>query len=196
MRHGNYQKYLNPNPLQRALIRHFLDVTAYLVASTGARTAVDAGCAEGFVSARLGETLPQLQVVGIDLDRAALGRGRHLHPGLPTCVGNILYLPFPDRSADVVLCTEVLEHLDDPGQALRELARVSRAYLLLSVPWEPWFRLANLARWKNLLRLGDDPEHVHHWTAGTFRHFLSSHVQVLVHRVAFPWQVVLAKVWG
>jgi SAM-dependent methyltransferase len=40
-------------------------------------------------------------------------------------VGPIEALPLPDDSFDVVLCTQVLEHADDPVQAVRELYRVT-----------------------------------------------------------------------
>lgn len=38
-----------------------------------------------------------------------------------------LQLPLLDKSVDTVLCTEVLEHLDDPEKAIAEIARVLRA---------------------------------------------------------------------
>jgi len=46
-------------------------------------------------------------------------------------------LPFPDRSFDIVLCTEVLEHTRKPFQVMDEIARVLKpgGYLLLSVPF-------------------------------------------------------------
>lgn len=45
-------------------------------------------------------------------------------------------LPFPDGCFDMVTCTEVLEHLDDErlAHALREIARLARSYVLISVP--------------------------------------------------------------
>lgn len=50
--------------------------------------------------------------------------------------GSVLALPFADRSFDAILCSEVLEHTQDPVWALREMARVVRAggRLLLTVP--------------------------------------------------------------
>lgn len=39
--------------------------------------------------------------------------------------GSVEALPVKDRSFDVVLCNQVLEHCDDPGQAVRELMRVT-----------------------------------------------------------------------
>lgn len=41
-------------------------------------------------------------------------------------LGPIEALPVPDASFDVVLCSQVLEHCDDPAQAVRELRRVTR----------------------------------------------------------------------
>ncbi len=191
MTHGNYQKYTNPNPVQQRLIRGFLRAVADLVERTGAREIVDVGCAEGFVSAYVRRVLPGVHTLGVDLDVAALRRGRRLHPDVPTLVGDALRLPLADASADLVLCTEVLEHIPTPEDALAELTRVSRRYLLLSVPWEPWFRVANVLRLKNLDRWGDDPEHVNHWTGRGFRRLVAAYGLPVVHRIAFPWQIVL-----
>ena len=41
-------------------------------------------------------------------------------------LGPVEALPVDDASYDVVLCTQVLEHCDDPAQAVRELRRVTR----------------------------------------------------------------------
>jgi SAM-dependent methyltransferase len=41
-------------------------------------------------------------------------------------LGPVEALPVEDASFDVVLCTQVLEHCDDPAQAIRELHRVTR----------------------------------------------------------------------
>jgi len=54
----------------------------------------------------------------------------------PTVVGSAESLPFPDESFDVVLSTQVLEHLPDPELALKEAVRVLRkgGRLILTVP--------------------------------------------------------------
>jgi ubiquinone/menaquinone biosynthesis C-methylase UbiE len=46
----------------------------------------------------------------------------------------IYALPFPDRMFDMVVCREVLEHLDDPLSALKELIRVAKRIVIVEVP--------------------------------------------------------------
>lgn len=53
--------------------------------------------------------------------------------------GSVLALPFPDRSVDAVVCSDVLEHLA-PGrrpEALSEMVRVAQRHLILGVPCGP-----------------------------------------------------------
>jgi SAM-dependent methyltransferase len=52
-------------------------------------------------------------------------------------VSDITEIPAPDGSFDAVLCTEVLEHLPQPIEALRELARLLRrgGHLILTAPF-------------------------------------------------------------
>ena len=54
----------------------------------------------------------------------------------PDIVGNVLKIPFQDNSFDVILCAEVLEHLpfEEFDKALEELERVSKKYVVLSLP--------------------------------------------------------------
>ena len=52
-------------------------------------------------------------------------RGLDAHPGPQVDdLGTVAALPYDDASFDVVLCTQVLEHVEDPLGAVREIARV------------------------------------------------------------------------
>jgi len=191
---GNWQKYQSRNPLQRLLLRNFLNTVMALTRSLQTSTVLDAGCAEGFVSQRLLEERSDTLIVGIDVDMEALARGRELHPAVMFKPGDVNALPFADRSFDLVICNEVLEHLAHPELALSELQRVTRHYCLISVPHEPLFRLSNLLRGKNLSRLGDDEDHWQHWGALAFRRLASRYFHPLASRYPFPWQVFLGAV--
>ncbi|HMJ77504.1 MAG TPA: hypothetical protein VK507_16105 [Iamia sp.] len=83
--------------------------------------------------------------------------------------------------------------MPDPAAALAELARVARHHLVLSVPREPIWRVANLARGKYIGALGNTPGHVNHWSSGAFTRLVASRLTVAqVHR-PFPWTVVSAR---
>lgn len=196
-RHGNLQKYQNPNPIQRCLIRRFLTQAGNLVADLAFTTVLDAGCAEGFVSRHLATTMGlRFASVGVDIDDMALRRGVQVFPEMQRAVGSVLSLPFPDEHFDLVLCTEVLEHLAHPDVALRELRRVTGRYCLLSVPHEPWFRTLNFLRAKHVRSWGNDPEHLQNWTGRQFTAFVSRGFEVVVSKSAFPWWIVLGRKRG
>ena len=54
----------------------------------------------------------------------------------PDFIANVIKMPLKDNSFDVILCAEILEHLpfDSFEKALLELKRVSRKYIVLSLP--------------------------------------------------------------
>lgn len=192
--HGNLQKYENPNPAQQWLLGRFLQQVVDLTGSLEVQMILDAGCAEGFVSRHLQQQWGfRARFWGIDLDTDALVRGQALTHWMQRGCASILALPFADAQFDLVLCTEVLEHLPDPILALRELRRVTRAYVLLSVPHEPWFRLLNALRGKHLHAWGNDPEHVQNWTGQQFVDFAMREFVVVKRIAAFPWTLLLCR---
>lgn len=189
----NLQKHTNPNPLQRWLIGRFHQTAASLLAQTNAATLLDAGCGEGFA---MHDVLDgsRAWVVGLDSSIDALQVARQLNAAHRFVTGNVVQLPFPDHSLDLVVCMEVLEHLEQPAQGLAELCRVSREWLLLSVPNEPLFRGANFLRGKNVRAWGNDPGHVNHWSSRAFLQFVATQCQVITWRQSFPWTLALCRV--
>jgi SAM-dependent methyltransferase len=194
--YGNWQKYQNPNPIQRALLARFLRRLAGVFGPLRPATVLDVGCGEGFVAAALQAqaTGAPTRFVGLDRDVDALQRAGDVAPALLRCQADAGALPFADDAFELGVCTEVLEHLSDPTRALVELLRVCRTGALLSVPHEPGFRLANFVRGKHVRRWGNDPEHVNHWSAQGFRRFLEPHGRVISLASSFPW--LLAYVRG
>ena len=193
--YGNWQKYQSKNPIQRSLLNRFLDEVRSLVEPLPGRSILDAGCGEAFVLRTLLQARPDLEMaVGIDFDSEALCRGHDLSPHIPLMQADILRLPYPTDSFDIVVCTEVLEHFKNPDAALSELCRVSRKYCLLSVPHEPFFRLSNMLRGKSISRLGNDIDHYQNWSQAGFVEFLEGHLDLQTVKRSFPWQLALGQV--
>jgi SAM-dependent methyltransferase len=95
---------------------------------------LDAGCAEGHFCSWIAQRSRASNVVGVDWSEPRLVRARRRHPGIRFVSGELPRLPFDDGAFDVVTCIEVLEHLVDPAASLRELARVARRSVVVTVP--------------------------------------------------------------
>lgn len=193
-RSDNEGKYRSRNPVVRYLVGRFLSRVSELAAAERPRRVLEVGCGEGIVLAALAARLPGTRFDGLELDEPTLAQARARCPGARLVRGDACELPFEDRSFDLVVCLEVLEHLPEPVRALRELRRVTRAGCLLSVPHEPFFRLGNLLRGKNVTRLGDPTDHLQHWGAGEFAAFCGRELAVRIRTTAFPWLIVYGSV--
>ena len=99
-------------------------------------TVLDIGARDGFISKLLADRVRS--VTALDLSRPKIDDIRIL------CVkGDVTDLDFNDGSFNLVMCTEVLEHLPGAmlGNACDELSRVSNRYLLIGVPFMQDLRL-------------------------------------------------------
>lgn len=100
---------------------------------------LEVGCGAGLVCLKIAP-LARL-VVGIDVSPAALNFANRVkaHQGCANVIfqqASAERLAFRDQVFDVVLCSEVLEHLPHPEQALREMRRVTKpsGQVILSTP--------------------------------------------------------------
>jgi len=193
-KHGNRQKHLTPNPVQRYLLDKFHHKIIRLIQQTQANHMLDAGCGEGFGLTHFQQQLPHLSITGGDYSLPAMQWGQdNLTFQAPLVNFDIHRLPFADNSFPLVICLEVLEHLPDSTIGLAELARVSSGYVLCSVPHEPWFRGSNFLRGKHLAAFGNDPEHLHNYTGRAFRRMAGRVINIIRHGYSFPWQIILGQ---
>ncbi len=189
----NFRKHTTKSFIQRFLMDHFFQKLLSVVREINPKQLLDVGAGEGFTLAKLQRAGVTAHVEGIEYLPLAIELGKKANPNIKLVQGTIYDLPYKANSFDLVLCTEVLEHLEDPKKALAELVRVSKKYVLLSVPHEPWFMLGNFFRGKNLSRWGNDIEHINHWTGGQFKQFVSIHLKVVAIYHPLPWTLILAE---
>ncbi len=99
----------------------------------------EVGCGAGFMSALLAGLPGRPRVVGGDRSAAAVRIARAAagaHPNLRLCRVDARDLPYRDGSMDLVVCLDVVEHLDAPEAFFAEARRVLRpgGGLLFSTP--------------------------------------------------------------
>ena len=191
---GNaYDRYHARNPVARYLMDQFLETVARLVRPLEIASVLDVGCGEGHLLAHLHVVKPEVRCTGIDISERIVEEARATYPALHFEVGNVYGLDLPDRSHDLVVAADLLQQLHDPQRALRELTRVSRRYVLLTVPREPLWRLMNMARLAYLDEWGSPPGHVQHYRRGDFLNMVRGHLRLIEVALPLPWVVVLGR---
>ena len=194
---GNvYDKYATRNPIERRLVAGFIAAFDELVERSSAREAHEVGCGEGELALRLAQR--GLRVRGSDAFERVVGEARrraaaaNLEASFATRA--VQELNRDRDAAELVVCCEVLEHLEDPEAALEALAALARPWLLVSVPREPLWRALNLARLSYVGALGNTPGHLNHWSRRGFLRWLRGHAEVVEARSPLPWTMALCRV--
>src|SRR3546814_398773 len=108
-------------------------------------------------------------------------------------VGSIYNLHPARDSADLIVCCEVLEHLEHPEAGLQALQGIVEKYLIISVPREPIWCALNIMRGKYLRSFGNTPGHIQHWSQKGFVRLISKYFDIVEIKKPFPWTMLLCR---
>lgn len=91
-------------------------------------------------------------------------------------------IPFPDASFDALLCTEVLEHVAEPGEIIREMHRVLKpgAHGYITIPWSARFHY--------------QPHDYHRYTPSMLKFLFSSFAESWIFPRGTDFSVIASKV--
>lgn len=193
---NNYDKYGSSNPIVTYMMRGFETSLDDLLARVGPGSIHEIGCGEGRWSLKLMQE--GRDVVASDFSQAVIDMAKRNASAAGLDGSRFSQKSIYDMNADtdmsdITVCCEVLEHLEDPQAGLDALHRVTREYLICSVPREPIWLVLNMARGKYLTAAGNTPGHLQHWSKTSFKRFIGQSFDIVETRTPLPWTMSLCK---
>ncbi|MGE5648485.1 MAG: methyltransferase domain-containing protein [Acidobacteriota bacterium] len=156
-------------------------VARYAFASrlTAGKRVLDAGCGSGYGSAELARTARAVVALDIAGDAVREARAEYCRPNITHLTASCAALPLADASIDVAVVFEVIEHIPEWQEFLREARRVlvPGGVLVISTPNKDYY--ADTRR-----ESGPNPYHVHEFTFDEF----ASELKALFPEVALYTQ--------
>ncbi|NVM04399.1 MAG: class I SAM-dependent methyltransferase [Candidatus Helarchaeota archaeon] len=127
--------------------------------------------------------------ISIDILRDNIPREKNLF----LIVFDINNIPLKQNTFDLIICSEILEHLKEVDNPLQEINRISKKYILFSVPREPIWHVLNIVRLRYLKNLGNTPGHLLHWSKKQFINLIKNRFKIIKTYSPLPWTMVLCE---
>lgn len=187
-------EYQSRNPISKYLLSRFYASLGDILKSLNPQSKVlEVGCGAGESSTRIRQMLKDQSFEASDYDDRYVQKLLELSLPYKITRESVYSLQRRDNEFDCLIMLEVLEHLKDVDRALSELFRVSSKYVIISVPFEPVWRMLNLARLKYLKDLGNTPGHINYWNPSSIKELISKYGAVTKIKITVPWIICLAE---
>jgi len=120
----------------RKRLHYIISFLSEILEKDRAVTFADIGCAEGFYIEYVTSRYSRTYCIGVDIASAYVKKAKMNCKTSNTdfVVCDVANLPFKKDSVDVILCSEVLEHVYDYLKSVSEIARTGKKYLIISFP--------------------------------------------------------------
>jgi len=143
-----YQKGIEGNIFQRIWHNNKLKIVLRFIPGSP-KTILDIGCASGWFISKISKKFPKAKCYGVDIYDKGIRYAKKIYPKIEFKVADAHKIPYKENTFDLVICTEVLEHVDSPKSAMFEIKRVLKeeglavieldsGNLLFSLVWYIW----------------------------------------------------------
>jgi SAM-dependent methyltransferase len=188
---GSGNKYNTKNPIGRYLLQGFDRAILSLIVKAKPKSVLEIGCGECHVTNLiLGTDVSRVLATDISNELISENAARFKDLRVTFKVQDLMRLSLQDEF-DLVVCTEVLEHLDDPERAIDILHSIKIRNYLFSVPCEPVWRIMNMVRGAYWSELGNSPGHLNNFSRKGFLKLLERKFVLTELRTPLPWTIVL-----
>ncbi|NKB87449.1 MAG: methyltransferase domain-containing protein [Acidobacteria bacterium] len=178
--------YADANPLIRAIERRRLRIIRQMIGSAKGSRVLEVGCGGDVL-----QLFPEAERVGVDPSGAMLEKAARklADESVVLIQGELRTAELPSASFDVVICTEVLEHVVDPAEVIADIREVVKpgGLVVITIPNDGLIealkkvvRLSGLGFLPGLRRhaWGGDEFHLHAWNLGQMRTLLDSQFKI------------------
>lgn len=151
--------YTSTNPFVRHVHVDRLKKIANLIPKGKCMRILDAGCGEGQLLLMVSKLIDSSnEFYGTDILDVALARAKDRMKDAHFSLQSLEDLNFADNSFDIIMCTEVIEHIPNYKQVLEELKRIlkSEGLLIISFPNEPLWTVSRFFLGRRPIKV---PEH-------------------------------------
>ncbi len=192
---GNvFDKYGSKNPIYQRLMSNFTKHLFSFVPNKDKLNCFEIGIGEGLLAKIILEKYPNSAYIGIDLDDEIVNEARENTPEGVFDKGSVYDLEkYYNQEFDVIIVSEVLEHLEYPEKALQEISKLKFSSIIFTVPNEPIWRILNVMRLKYLKDFGNTPGHLQHWGTKSFKTLIAKYFTITNNSYPFPWQIIHVK---
>jgi ubiquinone/menaquinone biosynthesis C-methylase UbiE len=195
---NHFDKYRSNNKIYKYLLNNFINNCRKFIKCAHPVKVLEIGCGPGdfafwIFNKHDDRDSTLTDYIGVDVSREVISEANSRYPHRNFVVASAYALPFEDESFDFVIACEVLEHLERPDDALREIERVCKDYLLVSVPREPLWSSLNMLRGKYIMTFGNTPGHVQNFTIRAVRKLVQKRFKIVEIVFPIPWTLILAR---
>ncbi len=187
-------EYDNANPLVKYLINNFYTNLEQIIEKTGdCKSYFEIGCGAGESSRRIHKMLSKNKSFeASDFDKRYVELLNEKEMPFPVSQQSIYEIQKADNAYDCVICLEVMEHLEYPEKAVKELFRVASKSVIISVPNEPIWRILNMTRLKYLKDFGNTPGHINHFSSNSLKKLTEPYSKTVLTVKPTPWVILHA----
>lgn len=184
-------EYKNRNLITKRLFDNFFSRLAEIIKTFESDSRIlEVGCGAGESSRNIISLLKGQYFEASDYDRRYVEKLQSMGLNYRITVESAYSLNRKDNEFDHIIMTEVLEHLEDYRLALKELFRVARKSVVISVPNEPLWRILNMARFKYLKDFGNTPGHLNHFSKKSLTTELEKFGMIKKIFTPIPWIMI------
>ena len=192
---GNYyNKYKSKNFIEQIIMRNFFKKFNLLLGNIKPKNILEIGCGEGYISKYVYDFFKgEVKIEAIDIDKNIIEQAQKTYPNIEFSVNSIYSLP-TDKKYDLIILSEVLEHLDNIPEALKKVKEIFQKFVIITIPNEPIWRILNILRLKYLKDFGNTPGHIQHFNKKSIVKVLNNYFNILRIFTPMPFIEILCEV--